>query len=120
ANVSYAYNDVKVTDAADGVYFANTPYHQLGLWSRYDFPSIDSSIAFGADYVSQQKNRNNQIVKPYTVYDMSWQTKWQDWKFQLNVKNLFDKEYAVSGFTKNIGSFVGERRRVYISAAYDF
>lgn len=120
ANVSYAYNDVKVKEAADGVYFANTPYHQLGLWSRYDFPSIDSSIAFGADYVSQQKNRNNQIVKPYTVYDMSWQTKWQDWKFQLNVKNLLDKEYAVSGFTDKIGSFVGERRRVYISAAYDF
>uniref|UniRef100_A6VVH6 TonB-dependent siderophore receptor n=1 Tax=Marinomonas sp. (strain MWYL1) TaxID=400668 RepID=A6VVH6_MARMS len=120
ANVSYAYNDVKVTDAAEGVYFANTPYHQLGLWSRYDFPSINSSIAFGADYVSQQKNRNNQTVKPYTVYDMSWQTKWQDWKFQLNVKNLFDKEYAVSGFTDKIGSFVGERRRVYLSAAYDF
>ncbi|WP_100187470.1 TonB-dependent siderophore receptor [Marinomonas sp. BSi20584] len=120
ANVSYAYNDVKVTDAADGVYFANTPYHQLGLWSRYDFPSIDSSIAFGADYVSQQKNRDDQTVKPYTVYDMSWQTRYEDWKFQLNIKNLFDKEYAVSGFTKNIGSFVGERRRVYISAAYDF
>ncbi|WP_219702881.1 TonB-dependent siderophore receptor [Marinomonas lutimaris] len=120
ANISYAYNDVKVTDAAEGVYFANTPYHQLGLWSRYDFPSIDSSIAVGADYVSQQKNRDDQIVKPYTVYDMSWQTKWQDWKFQLNIKNLLDKEYAVSGFTKNIGSFVGERRRVYVTAAYDF
>lgn len=120
ANVSYAYNDVKVKEAADGVYFANTPYHQLGLWSRYDFPSIDSSIAFGADYVSQQKNRDDQTVKPYTVYDMSWQTRYEDWKFQLNIKNLFDKEYAVSGFTKNIGSFVGERRRVYISAAYDF
>ena len=120
ANVSYAYNDVKVKEAADGVYFANTPYHQLGLWSRYDFPSIDSSIAFGADYVSQQKNRDDQTVKPYTVYDMSWQIRYEDWKFQLNIKNLFDKEYAVSGFTKNIGSFVGERRRVYISAAYDF
>jgi iron complex outermembrane receptor protein len=120
ANISYAYNDVKVTDAADGVYFANTPYNQLGLWTRYDFPSIESSIAFGADYVSQQKNRNDQIVKPYTVYDMSWQTRYEDWKFQLNIKNLFDKEYAVSGFTDKIGSFVGERRRVYITAAYDF
>ncbi|RBO83950.1 TonB-dependent siderophore receptor [Marinomonas aquiplantarum] len=120
ANVSYAYNDVKVTDAEDGVYFANTPYHQLGAWTRYDFPSIQSSIAFGADYVSQQKNRDEQIVKPFTVYDLSWQTHWQDWKFQVNVKNLFDKEYAVSGFTEKIGSFVGERRRVYLSAAYQF
>ncbi|WP_137170124.1 TonB-dependent siderophore receptor [Marinomonas sp. FW-1] len=126
ANVSYAYNDTLVKEANDGIQyangdrFANTPYHQLGLWTRYDFPSIDSSIAFGADFVSDQINRQGQTVKPYTVYDMSWQTQWQDWRFQLNIKNLFDKEYAVSGFTEKIGSFVGERRRVYLSAAYDF
>lgn len=119
-NVNYAYNDVKVSDAADGVYFANTPYHQLGAWTRYDFPNITSSIAFGADYVSQQKNRDEQIVKPYTVYDASWQTRWENWKFQLNIKNLLDKKYAVSGFTKKIGSFVGERRRIYLTASYDF
>lgn len=126
ANLSYAYNDTIVKEATDGIQyangdrFANTPYHQLGLWTRYDFPSITSSIAFGADYVSDQINRQGQTVKPYTVYDMSWQTQWQDWKFQLNIKNLLDKEYAVSGFTEKIGSFVGERRRVYLSAAYDF
>ncbi|WP_421850293.1 TonB-dependent siderophore receptor [Marinomonas sp.] len=126
ANVSYAYNDTRVKESTKGIQyasgdrFANTPYHQLGAWTRYDFPSITSSIAFGADYVSDQINRQGQTVKPYTVYDMSWQTQWQDWKFQLNIKNLLDKEYAVSGFTKNIGSFVGERRRVYLSATYDF
>ncbi|AEF55289.1 TonB-dependent siderophore receptor [Marinomonas posidonica] len=126
ANVSYAYNDTVVKDANDGIQyadgdrFANTPYHQLGAWTRYDFPAIQSSIALGSDYVSGQINRQGQKVKPYTVYDLSWQTHWQDWKFQVNVKNLFDKEYAVSGFTEKIGSFVGERRRVYVSAAYDF
>lgn len=126
ANVSYAYNDTVVKESTKGIQyangdrFANSPYHQLGLWTRYDFPSITSSIAFGADYVSDQINRQGQTVKPYTVYDMSWQTQWQDWKFQLNIKNLLDKEYAVSGFTEKIGSFVGERRRVYLSAAYDF
>ncbi|WP_111639694.1 TonB-dependent siderophore receptor [Marinomonas shanghaiensis] len=126
ANVSYAYNDTIVKEATDGIQyasgdrFANTPYHQLGAWTRYDFPSIDSSIAVGADYVSDQINRQGQTVKPYTVYDLSWQTRYEDWKFQLNIKNLFDKEYAVSGFTETIGSFVGERRRVYVTAAYDF
>ncbi|WP_417528058.1 TonB-dependent siderophore receptor [Marinomonas shanghaiensis] len=126
ANVSYAYNDTIVKEATDGIQyasgdrFANTPYHQLGAWTRYDFPSMDSSIAVGADYVSDQINRQGQTVKPYTVYDLSWQTRYEDWKFQLNIKNLFDKEYAVSGFTETIGSFVGERRRVYVTAAYDF
>lgn len=123
ANVSYAYNDTVVKEANDGIQyadgdrFANTPYHQLGAWTRYDFPSLASSIALGSDYVSGQINRQGQKVKPYSVYDLSWQTHWQDWKFQVNVKNLFDKEYAVSGFTDKIGSFVGERRRVYVSAA---
>ncbi|MGR0278482.1 TonB-dependent siderophore receptor [Marinomonas dokdonensis] len=121
ANVNYAYNDLKVSETSDdGRNLANSPYHQLGVWTRYDFPSISSSIALGADYVSQQKNRDDQIVKPFTVYDLSWQTNWEDWKFQVNVKNLFDKEYAVSGFTETIGSYVGEPRRVYLSAAYDF
>ncbi|RBP85670.1 iron complex outermembrane receptor protein [Marinomonas rhizomae] len=126
ANVSYAYNDTVVKEATSGIQyangdrFANTPYNQLGLWTRYDFPNIASSIAFGADYVSDQINRQGQTVKPYTIYDMSWQTNWQDWKFQLNIKNLLDKEYAVSGFTETIGSFVGERRRIYVTAAYDF
>jgi iron complex outermembrane recepter protein len=126
ANVSYAYNDTVVKEATDGIQyangdrFANTPYNQFGAWTRYDFPSIDSSIALGADYVSDQINRQGQTVKPYTVYDLSWQTRYEDWKFQLNIKNLFDKEYAVSGFTDKIGSFVGERRRVYVTAAYDF
>ncbi|SBS36668.1 Ferrichrome-iron receptor precursor [Marinomonas spartinae] len=126
ANINYAYNDTIVEKAfngikyANGKRFANTPHNQLGVWTRYDFPHIRSSIGLGADYVSQQINRQGQKVKPYTVYDASWQTHWEKWKFQLNIKNLFDKKYAVSGFTKTIGSFVGERRRVYLSATYDF
>jgi len=126
ANINYAYNDTIVEKAFNGIQyangkrFANTPHNQLGVWTRYDFPHIRSSIGLGADYVSQQINRQGQKVKPYTVYDASWQTHWEKWKFQLNIKNLFDKKYAVSGFTKTIGSFVGERRRVYLSATYDF
>jgi len=121
ANVSYAYNDVKVSDTDDDIRnVANTPAHQVGIWTRYDFPRLDSSIALGMDYVSEQRNRADQIVKSYTVYDASWQTVWNDWKFQVNVKNLFDKEYAIAGFTETIGSYVGERRRVYFNTAYNF
>jgi len=121
ANVNYAYNDVNVSDTDDDTRnLANTPAHQVGVWTRYAFPSLDSSIAFGMDYVSEQRNRADQIVQSFTVYDASWQTVWNDWKFQLNVKNLFDKEYASAGFTQTIGSYVGERRRVYFNTAYTF
>lgn len=121
ANINYAYTDVDVSDTDDDYrYTANIPHHQLGVWTRYDFPSISSSIALGMDYVSEQRNRSNQIVKPYTIFDLSWQSQWRDWKFQANIKNLFDKEYAISGFTETIGSYVGERRRIYLMTSYDF
>jgi len=59
----------------------DSPIHridQLGLWTRYDFPSITSSIAFGADYVSDQINRQGQTIKPLRRVRMrSWQTSWE-------------------------------------------
>ncbi|MEP2617899.1 MAG: TonB-dependent receptor [Marinomonas sp.] len=121
ANISYTYTDLEVKDDDDALrVLSNSPYNQLGLWTRYEFPSIDSSIAFGMDYVSEQTDRDENTIKPYTIYDLSWQTRWQDWKFQANIKNLFDKEYAIAGFTTESGAIVGERRRVYLKASYDF
>ena len=40
--------------------------------------------------------------------------------FRPNVKNLFDKVYAASGFSERTGHFPGEPRRVYVQAAYAF
>lgn len=126
ANVSYAYNDTRVKQAYDGITnsvgtrFSNAPHHQLGLWTRYDITALNSSVGFGADHVSEQYNQSGQIVKAYTVFDASWQTRWQQWQFQLNVKNLFDKEYAVSGFIDRTGHFPGEQRRIYLTANYEF
>lgn len=120
ANINYAYNDLEVKDSDNSTRaLSNSPYHQLGIWTRYEFPSITSSIAFGADYVSEQTDRDENTIQPFTVYDVSWQTLWQDWKFQANIKNVFDKEYAVSGFSDEYAN-IGERRRIYLSAAYDF
>ncbi|MEO9274806.1 TonB-dependent receptor [Marinomonas sp. 5E14-1] len=129
ANISYTYNDVEADDISEDntVYriLANNPYHQLGLWTRYEFPSITSSIAFGMEYVGERTDRTTSYdepftIQPYTIYDLSWQTRWQDWKFQANIKNLFDEEYALAGFNEVSGAIVGERRRVYLKASYDF
>lgn len=126
-NLTYAYNDARVKDAgsngitnASGDRFANAPQNKLGLWTRYDLPAINSAIGFGADYVDERVSLDGQRVKPYTVFDMSWKTQWQQWQFQANVKNLFDKVYAASGFTERTGHFPGEPRRVYVQAAYVF
>ncbi|WP_295568739.1 TonB-dependent receptor [uncultured Stenotrophomonas sp.] len=126
-NLTYAYNDARVKDAgpggitnASGDRFANAPRNTLGLWTRYDLPAIHSAIGFGADHVGERVSLDGQAVKAYTVFDMSWKTTWKQWQFQANVKNLFDKVYAASGFIARNGHFPGEPRRVYLQAAYAF
>tara|TARA_R110000796_G_scaffold225783_1_gene342190 strand:- start:138 stop:2276 length:2139 start_codon:yes stop_codon:yes gene_type:complete len=123
---NYAYNDTRVTEGdvgdtyADGSKFINAPRHQAGLWTRYDIDSLNSAIAFGADYVSEQMSGGAQRVKPFTVFDMSWTTTWQETQFQLNVKNLFDKEYAVSGFSERNGHFPGAPREMVLQVSHHF
>ncbi len=126
-NVAYAYNDARVLDAgANGITnsvgdrFANAPRNKLGVWARRDFPGIRSALGFGLDYTSERMSLGGQRVKPYTIYDISWQTHWNNWKFQLNVKNLFDKVYAASGFGVRQGHFPGEPRRFYLQVGYVF
>ena len=125
-NLNYAYNDTKVTEDTSGITnavngrFANAPKHQIGLWSRYELPVILSSFAVGVDYVGEQISIGGQAVKSYTVFDISWQTEWQSWLVQLNVKNVFDKTYASSGFIDRTGHFPGEPRRVYLTTTYQF
>ncbi|MEN3159390.1 TonB-dependent receptor [Alkalimonas sp. NCh-2] len=127
-NVNYAYNDTRVVATVPGAgitnavgdRFVNAPLHQFGLWTRYELPLLKSSISGGIEYVSEQISFSGQRVKPYTVYDLSWQTSYQQWLFQLNVQNLFDKTYASSGFLDRTGHFPGEPRRIYANATYRF
>ncbi|MFL6586114.1 MAG: TonB-dependent siderophore receptor [Luteimonas sp.] len=126
-NLAYAFNDARVIDAgsngivnASGDRFANAPRNKLGLWSRHDLPALSSALGFGLDYTGERVSLDGQRVKPYTVVDVSWQTHWRSWKFQANVKNVFDKVYAASGFIARNGHFPGEPRRLYLQAAYTF
>ena len=127
---NYAYNDTRVLQGVagesitntfgDGERFVNAPEHQAGLWTRYDFPAIDSAIAIGADYVSEQFSFDGQRVKPFTVFDLSWNTRWNDTLLQLNAKNLFDREYAVSGFSERNGHFPGAPRELVLQVTQSF
>lgn len=122
---NYAYNDTRIASGEtantyDGTRLANTPRHQVGLWTRYAIDSIDSSVAFGVDYVSEQRSLDGQKVKPYTVFDASWTTSWDDLLLSINVRNLFDKVYAVSGFSERNGHFPGEPREIVVQLSYDF
>ncbi|MBR9792004.1 MAG: TonB-dependent siderophore receptor [Gammaproteobacteria bacterium] len=122
---NYAYNDTVVASGStrntyNGSRFANSPRHQAGFWVRYDIASIDSSFAMGVDYVSEQISLSGQRVKPFTIFDASWTTQWDNLLLSVNVKNLFDKVYAVSGFSERNGHFPGEPRELVVQLSYDF
>jgi iron complex outermembrane receptor protein len=125
--LNYAYNDTRITETT-GAYiansvgdrFSNAPRHQAGLWTRVDLPSISSAIAGGFDYIDERLSFSGQRVKPYTTFDLSWHTSWRNLEFQLNAKNLFDKEYAQSGFTSRAGHFPGEPRTLSMQITASF
>jgi iron complex outermembrane receptor protein len=123
---NYAYNETDIingvtnTDSATGE-FVNAPKHQAGIWARYNIKGIDSSLAFGVDYVSEQVSFNDQRVKPYTIFDASWTTQINEQTLlSVNINNLFDKEYAVSGFSERNGHFPGDPREIVVQLTYNF
>jgi iron complex outermembrane receptor protein len=124
---NYAYNDARITGGgldsmsnAVGSRFANAPRHELGLWTRHEIPALNSAIAGGIDYVSERISIEGQRVQPYTVADLSWITELDPWKFQFNIRNLLDEEYAASGFIERTGHFPGEPRTVVVQVSRNF
>ena len=127
---NYAYNDTRVIEGVagqrlrntfgDGSRFVNAPERQGGVWTRVDIPAINSALAFGVNYVSEQVSFSNQRVKSFVVYDLGWTSVWNSVEFQVNVKNLFDKSYAISGFVERTGHFPGAPREIVAQARYQF
>jgi iron complex outermembrane receptor protein len=119
---NYAYNDTRITGGSPGSLtnsvgdeFVNAPDHAFGLWTRYELPMWSSAIAGGLDYVGERISFSGQDVKDYVTFDASWITTLDSgWQFQLNVRNLFDKEYAASGFIERTGHFPGEPRTLVV------
>ena len=121
-SAAYAYNDVRVTqdNGGGGIRnrvgdrFANAPEHQLGFWTRYQIPSINTAFAIGGDYVSERVSFSDQTVQSYFVADATiiWDN--GDFDVLIRASNLFDKEYAVSGFLSRTGHFPGDPRSVFL------
>ncbi len=112
---NYAYNDARITGGPPGAIglavgneFPNAPKHTVGVWTRYEIGALNSAIAGGIDYVGERISISDQEVQSYTTVDLSWITDLAPWKFQINIRNLFDKEYAASGFIERTGHFPGE------------
>lgn len=125
---NYGYNDAKVTATsprstltnAVGDRFANAPKHDLGAWTRYQVPAIRTAFALGAEYVSRRVSLDGQQVRPYAIADASIIHDLGPVRLLLRIDNIFDKEYAASGFVARTGHFPGEPRTVFLEARTRF
>lgn len=125
---TYAYNDTKVTGTvpgqsianAVGNRFVNVPEHKLGFWTRYQVKEIDTAFAFGGEYVSERVGFDRERVRGYTIFDASIIKDFGFLEAKLRVENIFDREYAASGFGIRNGSFPGEPRTVFVELKKSF
>lgn len=126
--VAYGYNDTRITadnggggfSNAVGDRFANAPEHQLGFWTRYQFPMLGLAAAVGGDYVSSRVSIDGQPVNAYMVFDASLIYETGPIRAMVRVDNLFDKTYAASGFISRTGHFPGEPRSAFLEIGYRF
>ncbi len=124
--MAYAYNDVKISKDRDptqvGQDFPNTPDHQLGVFARYELRE-GTAVGVGVDYIDERTGFDPRDASPaYTVADVSYYRTIGALDLALGIKNVFDREYAVSSFTSRgvLAAFPGEPRNWYATVTYHF
>lgn len=128
---SYAYTDAEVTEdpTYQGKKLQNVARNSGSLSAVYDFGSLIGGdqlrVGAGARYVGERAgNAVNDFDLPgYTVADAfaTYDTRLdgQKVKFQLNVKNLFDRTYYTSAASRFFVS-MGDSRQVSLSSTLEF
>lgn len=128
---SYAYTDAEVTKDTqyEGKRLQNVAKNTGSLSAVYDFGSLIGGdrlrVGAGARYVGERAGDapNSFDLPAYTVADAfaTYDTKveGQKVKFQLNVKNLFDKTYYTSSASRFFVS-MGDSRQVSLSSTLEF
>ena len=128
---SYAYTDAEVTEdpTYKGKRLQNVAKNSGSLSAVYDFGTIVGGdrlrVGTGARYVGERAGNavNDFDLPSYTVADAfaTYDTKveGQKVKFQLNVKNLFDRTYYTSAASRFFVS-MGDSRQVSLSSTLEF
>lgn len=124
-NLSYV--DSEVTKDSDSQYIGKTPSQiankLASVWGNYRF--LDGALAglklgTGVRYIGETYADNTETnkVPSYTLVDAMASYQWNNYKFQVIAKNLFDKEY-VSTCDSGI-CYYGDSRNIIASVSYDW
>ncbi len=127
---SYAYTDAKVTSDPQyrGRQLANVARQSASLFAAYDFPRTASGqwrAGAGLRHVGRRAgdsansffNDGYEVVDAFIAREMPWNGRMV--RLQLNLKNLFDKNYVASSGSPMYVT-LGERRQALLRMTMDF
>ncbi|WCP69955.1 TonB-dependent siderophore receptor [Vibrio tubiashii] len=120
--------DSEIKDDKDKSLVGKTPQQVAdtlaSAWAKYQFfggalngLSVGGGVRYTGD--TYAGNDNSKKVSAYTLYDATVSYRFQDYKFQVAAKNIFDKQY-ISTCTSNHWCYYGDRRNVIASLSYDW
>lgn len=119
---AYTYSDTATQNRATGadeVRATLIPRHMASTWIDYEFlqaaPGL--KVGVGARFVGETKDKANDLQVPsYTVFDLMASYDFaRNWRAQVNVSNVADKEYVASC---DFWCYYGESRRATASLSY--
>lgn len=130
-SAAYAYTDAKFTKDAVaaniGSRLSNIPYHSGSIWTTYEIQQGNlKGLGFGVglNYVGERFGGlpTSYRADPYLLTDAAVFYKTGDWRFGLNVKNLFNVDYiqSLSQSSRNRLNYSGEPITIVGSVAVEF
>lgn len=142
-HASYSYIDTEITDGGvtgafgpvvflyeEGNEQAGIGDHNLSISSFYEFDFGLGRLGFGGSLFHMSESfaslENNLVLDEWTEVDIAAYYKWDKWKIQLNVRNVFDEEYSLTQELVNPDGFAAIRagksapRTFIASVSYEF
>jgi iron complex outermembrane receptor protein len=122
-SAAYTYTDAEIsksnTPGEVGKPFGSVPEHAASAWAMRTFAVGDDAfvrLGGGVRYIGESVDRNTSgsivITTPsYTLADLMMSYDRADWRFALNVNNLFDKDYDATCLSRG-DCFIGQRRTI--------
>ncbi|MEM9485046.1 MAG: TonB-dependent siderophore receptor [Cyanobacteria bacterium P01_F01_bin.116] len=126
---SYAYTDAEITEDNTfdvGNRLPGVPEHSASLWSTYRIQSGDLEglgFGLGLNYVGERKGGldNSFEVDDYFLTSAAAFYRRNNWRFQVNIDNLFDIDYIESvGAGRTRGIYPGDPLTVRASVSVEF
>lgn len=111
------YSYINLDEQLEGI-----PEHQAAVWGKYRFAVGDMdgfSAGAGVRWLSGFTDTGAPYTPSVTLADVMLGYETSDWRFALNVNNLFDKKYVSTCLGRG-DCWYGSRRSIVASASYKF